>query len=443
MKNRGIARRRSPKIPAMITSPRFLLVLLSLALGGPLVSASDATSADWPQWRGPLRDGHAAPATPVPEKLAADLKPRWKIAIGGGFSGPIAAGGKVVFLDEHDGQETAHLLDAATGRELWRVPYTAAFGDEWGPGPRATPLIDDDRLYVQSCSGELRCLALANGRIIWRTNFADFGAKFLGNAAREGTASRRGNNGSGVIDGEHFVVPVGSTNGASLVCFDKLSGRVLWQSGSDEAAYSSLVTAPLAGIRQVVAFTAEALLGADLATGRVLWRVPLKTFAKRHAATPVIRGDTVTVNSHTFGTICFQISKDGTALKATELWANKSLKVNLASFVLVGGHLYGAGANKDFVCVDAATGAVKWSAPGFGRNTRDYASTIAVGNRLIVLTEAGTLHLLEANPEKFVSLGQTQVCGDTWSFPAYASGRLFVRDRRELQCLPLVDGGVK
>ena len=421
----------------MKPSPQFILALLCPIFFGDVDSASAAAPADWPQWHGPFRTGHAAPGAPVPEALAADLKPVWRIAIGGGFSGPITAAGKLVFLDEQEGKEVAHLLDATSGKELWRESYAESFGDEWGPGPRATPLIDGDRLHVQSCNGELRCLALADGRTIWRTNFADFGVKFLGGAAKEGTASRRGNNGSGVIEGERFIVPVGSADGASLVCFNKLTGRVLWKSGNDEAAYSSLIVATLAGVKQVVAFNADALLGADCASGKILWRVPLKTNAKRHAATPLIRGDTVTVNSHTFGTICFQITKTDEGLKASELWANKGMKVNLASFVLVGSHLYGAGANKDFVCLDAATGTVKWSAPGFGRNTRDYASTIAIGQRLLVLTEGGTLHLLEANPEKFVALGQAQVCGDTWNFPAYADGKLFVRDRRELQCLKL------
>ena len=425
----------------MTQNARLLAILLAALLFE--VSGSAAAGGDWPQWRGPFRTGHAAPGAPAPSSLSADLKPFWKIRIGGGFSGPIAAGGKLVYLDEQDGKEVAHLLEAATSKELWRMPYAESFGDEWGAGPRATPLIDGDRLYVQSCNGELRCLALGDGKTIWRTNFADFGVKFLGNTAREGTASRRGNNGSGVIDGGHFIVPVGSANGASLVCFDKLTGAMLWRAGNDEAAYSSLVTATLAGVKQVVAFTADALLGADFATGKILWRVPLKTNAKRHAATPVIRGDTVTVNSHTFGTICFQIVKDGGALKATEAWVNRNLKVNIASYVLAGGHLFGAGANKDFICVDAATGALKWSAPGFGRNTRDYASTIAIGNRLAVLAEGGTLHLLEANPEKCVRLGEAQVCGDTWSFPAYADGKLFVRDRRELQCFRLAEDGTR
>src|SRR4029079_7095278 len=158
--------------------------------------------------------------------------------------------------------------------------------------------------------------------------------------ANEGTATRRGNNGSGVIDGGRIVLPVGSTSGASLVCFDKLTGKVQWKSGDDEAAYSSFMVATLAGIRQVVAFTADALLGADVATGKILWRVPLKTNAKRHAASPVILGDRVVVNSHTIGLVCFKIAKDGPGIKATQEWVNKDLKINLATPVVVGDYLY-------------------------------------------------------------------------------------------------------
>src|SRR5205823_3233182 len=157
-------------------------------------------------------------------------------------------------------------------------------------------------LYVQACNGEFLCLSLADGKVRWQTSYAkDFGVKFLGSKANEGTATRRGNNGSGVISDQRIFLPVGGTAGASLVCLNKLNGQVLWKSGHDEAAYSSFMVATLSGIKQLVAFTAEALLGADLETGKELWRVPLKTNAKRHAATPVINGDTITVNSHSFG----------------------------------------------------------------------------------------------------------------------------------------------
>ncbi len=394
-------------------------------------------AADWPQWRGPARDGHA-PDAPALSALPKEPKVAWRVAIGGGFSSPVVAEGKLVFLDEREGQEFAHALDAATGKELWRVAYTASTSDEWGAGPRSTPILDGGRVYALACNGEFRCFNLADGKVIWQASYEkDFGVKFLGSKANEGTASRRGNNGSGVIDGDRLVLPVGSTAGASLVCFDKLTGKVRWKSGSDEAAYSSFMAGTLAGVRQVVALTADALLGADLADGKILWRVPLKTNAKRHAATPVIHGDTVTVNSHSFGLVCYRIEKDSAGLKATEAWANKTMKINLSTPVLVGDHLYcqGAVSTKDFVCVNARTGHLAWKQPGFGK---DNSSTVVLKNRLLVLTDDGQLVLLDAEPAEYNERGRAQICGKNWNHPAFAAGKLYVRDNRELICVDLL-----
>lgn len=411
----------------------------SAALCGFLMLPGLLTAGDWPQWRGPGRSGHASGDSAAVASLPKELNPKWKLNVGGGHSGIIVAGSKAIFLDENGSREVAHVVDAATGRELWQIDYAERFQDEWGAGPRATPIVDGDKLYVQACNGEFRCLNLADGKAIWQTSFEkDFKVKFLGSKANEGTASRRGNNGSGVIDGDRIVLPVGNTQGASLVCFNKNTGKVLWKAGNDEAAYSSLVAATLAGIRQVVAFTADALLGADMETGRILWRVPLKTNAKRHAASPVISGDNVIVNSHTIGLVAFKISREGSGFKAVEAWRNNDLKINLATPVLVDGHLYSQGANRDYVCVDAATGQQKWAQTGFGLGKKDYASTIAVGKNLLVLTEDGNLILLEANPAKYSELGRVQVCGNTWSHPAFADGKFFVRDVRSLQCIDLL-----
>ena len=241
----------------------------------------------------------------------------------------------------------------------------------------------------------------------------------------------------GSLSRQFFKTRRGGKNGASLVCFDKKSGQTLWKSGDDEAAYSSLVTTTLGGVRQVVALTAEALLGADVESGKILWRVPLKTAAKRHAASPVVIGDQIAVNSHTFGLRSFRIAKDTGGFKATEAWANADLKINLATPVLLDGHLYSQGANKDYVCVDAGTGTLQWSQTGFGLGRKDYASTIAIGKNLLTLTEDGTLVLVAGNPEQYTELGRVQVCGNTWSHPALANGKLYVRDGRSLQCFDL------
>ena len=421
------------KVLRMTRTLRFLLSSLVLLFR----LTSFAENVDWPQWLGPTRDGHAIQAGKRIDNLPSDLKPLWRKNIGGGFSSPVVSTDKLVYFDENGEKEVAHLIDAKSGKEIWKTEIAERYADEWSAGPRSTPLIDGDQVYVLSCNGELRCLKLADGKISWSASFEkDFGVKFLGSKAKEGTASRRGNNGSPVIDGGEIIVPVGGVDGATLACFDKLNGKIKWKSGNEEAAYSSPQVATLAGTKQVVYLSADSLSGFDRGSGKVLWRIPLRTAAKRHAATPVISGDNVIVNSHTFGLQSFKIAKksDG-QFEATPAWSNKDLKINLSTPVLVDNFLYGQGPNKNFICANARTGEEKWSSLGFGKEN---ASTIAIGKDLLVLTDSGELVLVVADSGKYVESGRIQVCGKNWNYPAYAKGKLYVRDARELICYDLL-----
>jgi outer membrane protein assembly factor BamB len=412
--------------------PHFLPRLATLASVVILTATATLPAADWPQWRGLKRDGHSP--EPALASLPANVEPRWRLPIGHGYSAPVVAEGKVVFLDDAGGQETAHALDAATGRSLWSVPVGEVFADEFEPGPRCTPLIDGDRVYVQTAKGEFRCLNLADGATRWRFNFGDYGMEWVTDRkSNTGAASRRGNTGSAVVDGRQIVVQVGSTNGASLVAFDKLTGRELWKSQNDLTAYSSPVVGRLGGRTNLVTATCDGLLALAPESGALLWRVPFKTGANRNVLTPILTDDTVYFASFTTGVRATRVEPDGAGVKPVEAWLNRDVKINLATPVAVGTNLFGLGPSKDYLCVDRATGKVRWSQPGFG----DVASTIAMGNRLLVLTDLGELVLLAANPEKYEELGRLQVCGKTFSHPAYADGVLYVRDSRELSAYPL------
>jgi outer membrane protein assembly factor BamB len=412
MKRRGIGARYG-----------FRVALVMAAAGPSLTSAGD-----WAQWRGPKRDGHVATGEHFPDALPATPKVVWQRTVGGGFSSPVVKEGKLVYLDATNEKEVAHLIDAKTGKEVWHAEYAEAFGDEWGTGPRSTPIIDEDRVYAQSCDGEFRCLALADGQTIWRTSFEkDFGVHFIGNKAvgNEGVASRRGNNGTGVIDGDRLYLPVGGTHGNSLVCFEKKTGKVIWKSQDDEAAYSALMAVTLAGARQIVYFAADSVMGVEASSGKLLWRVPLRTNAKRHAATPVIFGDSVIVNSHTFGLLCLNIKKADGGFAAEQRWVNRQLKINIATPVLVDHWLYSQGAGNELVCIEALTGKVAWSQDGFGER---YSAVLTDGSKLMVVTDRGELILAAADPEKFKLLGRVQVCGKTWQHPAWVDGKLYVRE---------------
>ena len=404
-------------------------------------TAVSLNAADWAQWRGPNRDGHASFSLAA---LPKEPKTLWSIPIGNGQASPIVVGGKLIYLDEQAGQEVAHAVDIKTGKELWHtaVGESEPFDNAYGTGPRCTPLVDGDRVYTQTCKGEFRCLMLADGKVVWKTSFAtDWDAPFLGNKsnapeAKETASRRHGNNGSPVIDGNRVFVPVGSPTKGTLVAFDKLTGKVLWTAGRENTAYSSLMVGTLAGVRQVVHLTGDSLMGVDVANGKILWQTPVKTGAKRHVLTPLLADNSVTISSSSVGLTKFSVSKDSGGLKLEPAWKNDKVKITLATPVLVNGHLYGlgtGGSKTEFICVDFKTGELKWSQPGFS----DYAAVIATGDKLLVQDMAGTLTLLRASPEKFEELGRVQVCGNTWSHPAIADGKIYQRDKKQLFALEI------
>ena len=172
----------------LLTSPSFMHAISksSLVAGAVFVSVVSLRAGDWPQWRGENRDGHATGAATL-SSLPKDSKPVWKLPIGPGFSAPVVAGGKLVYLDEQDGKEVAHCLNANTGKFLWNETFAESAGDEWGSGPRSTPFIDGDRVFVQSMGGEFRCLNLADGKARWGVSFQKYGIGFSTKAA-DGTA---------------------------------------------------------------------------------------------------------------------------------------------------------------------------------------------------------------------------------------------------------------
>jgi outer membrane protein assembly factor BamB len=159
--------------------------------------------------------------------------------------------------------------------------------------------------------------------------------------------------------------------------------------------------------------------------------VPIVTNAKRHAMTPVIIGDNVIVNTHTVGMIKYLISKEGDQFSAKETWRNKDLKINLSTPALVSGFLYNHGPARNYVCVDASNGQTKWTQAGFGEQV---STTIVVGDKLVVVTDTGELLVIKPNPNRYEELARMQVCGKTWNFPAFADGKLYVRDQREIAC---------
>jgi len=406
----------------------------------PIITIS-LPAADWPQWRGPARTGEVPASEKVPATLPGEPKVLWRVPVGDGFASPVVSGGRVFHLDNQDAQETAYALDAATGKELWRATIFSSHQDGFGIGPRCTPVADGIRLFVQSAKGEFQCLDAATGKVIWRKNFADdFGAIYIGEKGTAAGASRHGASGSPIIDGENIIVQVGSANGASIVAFKKATGDVVWKAENDQTAYAAPIIATVAGVRQFISFTAEALIALDPATGKLLWRVPAVTRLGRNVTTPNVWKDLVVVASHQLGLVATRVAKDGAGLTPSEAWVNKKMLINFSSPVVVGDHLYSLGSAKNLVCIDLATGELAWEKTGFAQTDpgRAEAAFLVMGKNILVLNDAGELVLFAADPKEYREISRTQAAGKTWCNPAYADGRLYLRDNRELLCLDLL-----
>lgn len=399
-------------------------------------------AADWPQWLGPQHNGHVPVGEPVPTKLPDEPKVIWRLKIGDGVASPVIARDVVYYLDNQTNREVLHAVGAADGKEIWRADLDQVARDSQSvPGPRCTPVTDGVRVYAQSMKGELHCLDTGHGNLVWRVNFAkDFGAPpCVGEVGTAPGATRHGNTASPVIDGDRLYAMVGAPGG-SVVAFEKSTGRVIWKSQDDIAGYAAPVITEIAGERILVAFTVDGLMGLALNDGRLLWRVPMQTAYGRHAVTPVVVGDMVLAGSYTFGLIGVRVTRDGANWLASREWVSKESAVNFACPVSVGEYVYGLGPNKNIFCVEAKTGKRAWSKEGLINTSADnaFAGLLAMGGNILVLNDTGELVLFSADNKGFTEQGRVQVCGRNWCNPAYAGGRLYLRDARELLCVSLL-----
>lgn len=350
------------------------------------------------------------------------------------------------YFDNQSGKESLHALNADDARELWRAPVSETFTDEQGPsGPRCTPVVDGDRIYAQSGKGELQCLNVADGMRLWHTNFmTDFGAAFLGEDSPVPGAAEHGYTGAPVIVDQRLIACVGGTNGAGVVCFEKHTGVLLWKSQNDRAAYAAPIIATLAGVQQVVCFTVEGLIGLGLDDGTLLWRVPLKTPYGRNCTTPVVVDDWVVVGSYRAGLVGVKVSTDRGGIKAQRAWLNKDVPMNFSSPVCIGRHLFGLGPARQLVCVEMETGRVAWTKQGYFTSAAEvaHASFLVMGENILVCTDDGLAALIAGDPASCRELGRARVCGMNWCNPAYADGRLYLRDgikaTGNLYCLKLL-----
>lgn len=413
---------------------------LGWVVPGALTLVQSGVGADWPQYRGPNLDGVTTERISAPWP-AGGPRELWRTPVNAGFSSFSVAGGRaytvVLRKFENVNQETCLALDADTGKELWAAPLgfakydgggdSGAPGNSGGDGPRSTPTVDGDRLYVLTAALQLVSLEAASGRVVWKKDLVK----------EHGAANIRWQNAaSPVLEGNLLFVCAGGA-GQSLLCFHKTTGGLVWKGQSDAMTHATPVVTTLHGHRQVIFFTQSGLVSVVPGTGQVLWRhaFPYRTST---AASPVVGGDIVYCSAgYGVGAGAVRITRQGNTWKATELWRKENQLINHWSTpVYRDGHLYGLFGFKQWErvplkCIDLATGEEKWSRDGYGQG-----GTILAGGDVVALAENGDLVVVEASPADYREKARTKaVAGKCWNNVAVANGRIYARSTREAVCL--------
>ena len=404
---------------------RFMLAILLLA-----TSTFPVHADDWPQWLGPRRNGTSLDQALVESFPKDGPKLAWQRDVGEGYSGPVIAGDRLVLFHRVDNEERVECLNAITGKLLWKFAYPTNYNDALGKGngPRSTPAIHDGKIITLGAEGTLHCLSLEDGKKIWSRSLTKEYKTPLGYFGI-GT--------SPIVEQNLVLLNVGGVK-AGIVAFDLATGNETWKATNDPISYSSPVVGTIDGARLAVFFTRTGAVVLDPKTGDVKfqkrWRA--RYDASVNAATPLIIGNLAFLStSYETGALLLKLRKDG----ADELWTDEEVMSNhYNTCIHHDGFLYGFDGRQEagpsLRCVELKTKKVLWDREKFGCGTM-----VLADGRLIVLTEKGDLHLIQATPTAFREQAKARLlnAGPCRAQIALANGRLFARDQEKLVCVDL------
>ncbi len=381
---------------------------------------------DWPQWRGPARDG-IVPATAAPDAWPSALKAAWRVEIGEGYSSPVVAGGRIYVHSRRDPAELVTALNLADGKVAWQKTYEAPYAKNsyakgMAKGPNATPLVADGRLFTLGATGRLVAWDAATGKELWAQDYSasvDFSKLFCGTAA------------SPLIVNGNLVVQVGSDiHGGRILALDPATGATRWTWKGLGPGYASPVVIDVAKVRQIVTMTNGSVVGLDAATGRQLWTAPFPDEWHENIVTPIWTGSALVVSGTRQGTHAYQIARDGEAWKATQLWKNADVTMYMSSPVAGDGLLYGMSAKRrgQYVALDAKTGAVKWATEG---REGEHASILLTPKHVVFLSNKGVMSIVRRGTATFEAekkYDNLAGAGETGAVPVFSGRDVIVRD---------------
>ena len=386
-----------------------LLILLTLPIA----------AQDWPQWRGPNRDGSVTSfrePSPWPERLAQ----QWRVAIGEGYATPLVVAARLYLFTRQGDEEVMTALDAASGKVVWRTGYAVPFrpmpaAARHGAGPKSTPTYANGRLFSLGMTNIVTAFDAATGKQLWQKPATK--AQPLYHTAM-----------SPLVDGNLMIVHVGGPGDAALTAFDAATGDVRWTWTDDSPAYGSPIVVDLAGMRQVVTFTHQYLVGVSVATGELLWRRPFRTPSDTTSQTPMLYRDTIIQTGRGTGVTAFRVVRSDGGWTTQDVWQTKDVSLYMANGVVTDGVLYGlshlnAG---QYFGLDLATGKVLWmSEPRQAEN----AAMVSAGSTIFALEDDGELIVMRAGRANRDVVRRYQVADSpTWAQPAISGSRVFVKD---------------
>jgi outer membrane protein assembly factor BamB len=392
-----------------------------------LLAAPILFSADWPQWRGPMRDG-SLPSFHEPKVWPEKLTKKWTIAVGKGHSSPIFAASRVYVLSRQQENEVVSSINPEDGKVFWRQSYAAPYKVNpaavgHGEGPKSTPVFADGKLYTLGISGILSCFNAATGEVLWRK---DFSKQFQQTSPLFGTAM------SPVVDNGLLIAHVGGNDDGALTAFDAESGEVKWAWKGDGPGYASPIIAAAAGVRQVVTQTQQNIVAVDESSGELLWQIPFSTPYVQNIVTPVFFRSTLIYSGLSKGTFGVAVTKARGQWSTMELWNNQEVSMYMSSPVLSGNLLFGfSHKNKgQFFCLDANTGKTQWvSDPRQGDN----AAILQMGQRLLFLKDDAELIVAQVSAKGFEPLRRYKVADNpTWAHPLVLEKGIVIKDTEAL-----------